>query len=226
MVTFIPAVGLKQKYKVLGHFYTLNAPEVEPLKCRSILEITSKDLSQSPAVDAIFVMMNPGSSRPMDETNHIVNSDCISGMTTRLVPTIPDTTQYQVMRVMHHSGWNRVRVLNLSDLRDSKSDSFAKRYMQLEAQAGCKVHSVFAPERSSELQNHLSRKYNAPIICAWGVSNDLTPLIERTQCLLTSESHVIGLVKAGQSGKYFHPLPPLQRQQKQWVLQILQQLHT
>ena len=224
-VTFIPASDLKQKYKVLGHIYSLNVPGIDLLKCRSVLEITLMGVSHITAADAIFVMMNPGSSKPVAEINHVVDSARISRMTTQLVPTVPDTTQYQVMRIMHYLGWNHVRVLNLSDLRDPKSGSFAVRYEQLEAQTGSEVHSVFAPERTSELQTHLSRKSGAPIVYAWGVSDDLTPLITRAIRVLAPESPVTGLPKPGQSGKYFHPLPSLQSQKEQWVVQMLEQLH-
>ncbi|PLX71167.1 MAG: DUF1643 domain-containing protein [Desulfuromonas sp.] len=224
-VTFIPASSLKQQYRVLGHFYWLNVQGTEPLKCRSVLEITHKDASCNPEADAVFVMMNPGSSRPIDETNHLVDSCRISGMMTQLVPTVPDTTQYQVMRVMHYSGWEHVRVLNLSDLRDPQSGSFAERFVRLEEQTGSQVHSIFAPERSLELEKHLSRKSKAPIVCAWGVSDNLNPLIERATGMLVSESPVMGLAKPGQHGKYFHPLPSLQRQKEQWVRQMLEQLN-
>ncbi len=210
---------------VCGHFYSLNVPGIKPLKCRNVLEITSKGAPRSPVADAIFVMMNPGSSRPVAETNHVVDSSLISDMETKLVPAVPDTTQYQIMRVMHYSGWEKVRVLNLSDLRDPKSGSFTERYLRLESQTGSKIHSVFASERSTELQNHLIRKPSAPILCAWGVSDDLNTLIERATCILALESAVTGLAKPGKSGKYFHPLPSLQRQKEHWVEQMVQQLH-
>ena len=111
-VSFIPAADLKRHFRVLGHFYSLALPAVEPQKCRSVLEITSTTAAKNPVADAVFVMMNPGSSRPVEETNHLVRSDQVAEMTTKLVPTVPDTTQYQVMRLMHYQGWQHVRVIN------------------------------------------------------------------------------------------------------------------
>lgn len=224
-VAFISAGDLKGQYRVLGHFYSLHVPETEALKCRSVLEITDREAGDNPVADAVFVMMNPGSSRPVAETDHSLLVDRISGMSGSLVPTVPDTTQYQVMRVMHYSGWHHVRVINLSDLRDPKSGSFCQRYTQLEQERGCTAHSVFSSERAAELKQCLSRKPTGPIVCAWGVSDHLNPLIERATQALSSEAHVIGLEKPGASGKYFHPLPSLQRQKEQWVINMLAQLN-
>lgn len=41
-VAFVPASDLKRKYNVFGHFYSLEVPRIETLKCRSVLEITFK----------------------------------------------------------------------------------------------------------------------------------------------------------------------------------------
>lgn len=224
---FIPAKDLKRQYSVLGHFYSLHALDSERLECRSVLEITSKDSESNPTADAIFVMMNPGSSRPVQETGAelTVSSDGFAELSVQLVRTVPDTTQYQLMRVMHYSGWRHVRVLNLSDLRDPKSASFVRRYKLLERESGSTAHSLFSSQRLSELKRLLLREPGAPIICAWGVSDDLNPLIKRALAILASESEVTGLEKAGHPGKYFHPLPSIQSHRERWVNQILKLLH-
>ncbi len=224
-ISFIPASDLKERYAVRGHFYSLHLSGSETVKCRSVLEITAKDADIDPVADAVFVMMNPGSSRPVEETSQSIDAGRISEMQPELAPTVPDTTQYQVMRVMHYKGWQHVRVINLSDLRDPRSGSFAQRYSQLERESGRTVHSMFYAERSTQLSYHLSRKPGGPIVCAWGVSDDLNPLIERAMKALASEPKVTGLAKPGQEGKYFHPLPSLQRQKEQWVVQMLEQLN-
>lgn len=224
MATFIPAQRLKQSYEVFGHFYSLNVPSLEPALCRSVLEIASIGDRQRIEADAVFVMMNPGSSRPVEERDHLVESGRVSAMAIRLVPTVPDTTQYQIMRVMYFVGWRHVRVINLSDLREAKSNSFFKYYSRLEQENGCEVHSVFSPVRSKELQRYLVRKSRGPIVCAWGVSDSLDPLITRATTALQAEPWVTGLEKPGHRGKYFHPLPSLQRQKEQWVTQMLESL--
>lgn len=224
-VSFIPAADLKRHFRVLGHFYSLAFPVTEPQKCRSILEIISTTVAKTPGIDAVFIMMNPGSSRPIEKTNHLVKSDRISEMTAELVPTVPDTTQYQVMRLMHYQGWQHVRVINLSDLRDSRSGSLIQRYVQLEKKSGTLLHSIFSPERVVQLKQSLARKPGAPIVCAWGVSNDLNPLISRATKVLALESDVTGLAKPGEVDKYFHPLPSLQNQKEQWVIDMLECLN-
>ncbi len=224
-VAFIPASQLKRQYSVIGHFYSLHVPGAEHLKCRSVLEIASRAARSKPMADAVFVMMNPGSSRPVSETDHVVRSDGISNMSATLVPTVPDTTQYQVMRIMHYTRWQYVRVINLSDLRDPKSDSFSQRYQQIERESGSAVHSVFSPQRAAELKRHLLRKPQGPIVCAWGVSDDLNSLIERATAVLSLEPAVIGLAKPGHPRKYFHPLPSLQSQKEHWVAQMMALLH-
>jgi hypothetical protein len=224
-ISFIPASDLKQRYAVLGHFYSLHFQGFEPVKCRSVLEITAKDAESDPVADAVFVMMNPGSSRPVKETRQLVDAGRISEMKLELVPTVPDTTQYQLMRIMYYKGWQHVRVINLSDMRDPQSGSFAQRYPQLEIEVGSTVHSMFSAARSAQLSCHLSRKLDGPIVCAWGVSDDLNQLIDRATKALVAEPGVTGLVKPGQEGKYFHPLPLLQPQKEQWVVQMLERLN-
>jgi hypothetical protein len=221
---FIPARELKRKYEVLGHFYSLEVPGSAPQKCRNVLEIRSKENRQLGSADAIFVMMNPGSSKPLSGKDCPVASDCIASLSNELVPTAPDTTQYQVMRVMHYSGWNYVRVINLSDFRDPKSGSFVDRYTAFERETGSTTHSVFSSDRSHELRRHLSRKPGAPIVCAWGVSGGLNPLISIATKALASESGVTGLAKPGHEGKYFHPLPTPQSEKELWVDRMLAQL--
>jgi len=120
VIKFIPASELKKSYAVFGHFYSIILKSGETIDCRSVLEIVAKEdiltdidqLSVQPP-DAVFIMMNPGSSRPLVEVNNNISEKNISQLEVSLVPTKPDTTQYQVMRLMHYCSWNHVRVLNL-----------------------------------------------------------------------------------------------------------------
>lgn len=223
-IAFIPAGDLKPRYQVLGHFYNLQLQAKEPQKCRSVLEISALGTARNLVPDAIFVMMNPGSSRPVEEVNTTFTINQVAGMSAQLVPTVPDMTQYQVMRVMHYMGWQRVRVINLSDLRDPKSGSFTQRYAQLENGLGATEHSIFSPRRAAQLKQNIIRKRGAPIVCAWGVSDDLNPLIERARRVLELEQEVTGLRKSPGAWKYFHPLPSLQSKKEEWVTQILKRL--
>lgn len=219
----LTASYLKQKYSVSGHFYSLDVNQTDPLMCRSVLEISSRS-PISVEADAVFVMMNPGASRPVKGTNQVVRVDRMSAMAVQLVPAVPDPTQYQIMRIMHGLGWDLVRVINLSDLCNSKSGSFIQRYAQVEAASGGAFHSIFSATRAAELRRTLARRNGGPVVRAWGVSNGLDTLIERAAAALASEDRVTGLEAQGRPGKYFHPLPPVQRRQMEWVQQLVEQL--
>jgi hypothetical protein len=224
LAAFIPACELKTRYDVLGHFYSISFASGRSVDCRSVLEIvdrrdTPDDLTgfSEACPDAVCIMMNPGSSRPLVPVDTVITSDRAHRLIpTSLVPTRPDITQYQIMRLMHYRSWRHVRVLNLSDLRDPKSGKFVERYAALEAEEQSDIHCVFSKERSEELACRLGPKDRVPVICAWGVSPDLDPLIRRCTDRLAGR-RVLGLLKQNTPDKYFHPLPTLQRAKEAWV---------
>jgi hypothetical protein len=245
MQRFIPAEVLKQSYEVFGHFYSVEIAPREVVECRSVLEIASKTLAPyDPAKlshlspDAVFIMMNPGSSQPLVEVNNRIRPGAIHRLAISLVPTKPDTTQYQVMRLMRAFKWGHVRVLNLSDLRSSKSANFFKLYQRLERDHGFHAHSIFSQARTRELSHKLptestgkragknTGKSNAPLVLAWGLSDYLNPLIDRCLLRLSSMSapdRRIGLLNEGTTNKYRHPLPSLQKAKVDWLNQMLRQ---
>lgn len=109
MVEFIPAAILKSKFDVFGHFYSVQVAPKQVVECRSVLEIVETDhVPKKTAAlcdrrpDAVFIMMNPGSSRPLSKVDNRIHAKAIHELSISLVPTKPDTTQYKVMRVMHH----------------------------------------------------------------------------------------------------------------------------
>ncbi len=230
MVRFIPAHELKDKYGVFGHFYSVEVARNKVVHCRSVLEIVEKphaperiSVLSSRKPDAVFVMMNPGSSRPLiDVTNHI-RGEAIHELIISLVPTKPDTTQYQVMRVMHCCEWHHVRVLNLSDLRCSLSGVFFKQFKQLEEEVPFDSHSVFSSRRQHELALKLTTHKTIPVIRAWGVSPKLDPLIERCISKIARNKTIRGLLKEGTTNKFLHPLPSLQKQKLLWVNRMVEQ---
>lgn len=228
MKPFIPASELKKKYGVFGHFYSVELPSQEVVECRSVLEIagngrTPQDIDDLSArrPDALFIMMNPGSSQPLVEVNNRIRA--LRNLKVSLVPTKPDTTQYQVMRLMHFLGWRHVRVLNLSDLRSPKSAEFIKSFQRLEAEENFDSHSVFSDPRQDELSRKLSLGRKTRLVLAWGISDKLSPLIERCVATLPKKRKVFGLMEPGSTHKYRHPLPSLQREQRRWIDQIIPQ---
>ena len=230
MKRFIPADELKNTFGVFGHFYSVEVAPQRTVACRSVLEIVEKthapektSLLSKRTPNAVFIMMNPGSSRPLVEVNNHIHADSIHEMPISLVPTKPDTTQYQVMRLMHFCEWRHVRVLNLSDLRCSKSVEFFKLFQRLEDEASFDSHSIFSVRRKDELRLKLTKHNAVPVIRAWGVSTKLDPLIERCTSKLTKNKIVRGLMKEGTTNKYLHPLPSLQSQQLLWVNRMVEQ---
>jgi hypothetical protein len=224
MQRFIPAHELKLTYGVFGHFYSVELPSNEVIHCRSVLEIvakarTPKDHAELSALspDAVFIMMNPGSSRPLVDFNNRIRAGAINKLAISLVPTKPDTTQYQVMRLMHVRQWQHVRVLNLSDLRSPKSAEFIKTFQRLERDSGFDLHSIFSRVRKDELSAKLPKNSTTPLVLAWGMSEKLNPLIDRCLARLPSKSKVKGLLEEGTTNKYRHPLPSLQRDQRIWL---------
>lgn len=228
---FMPAEFLKLKYGVFGHFYSVELPSQEVIECRSVLEIISRSHVQSDLgglfaeqPDAVFIMMNPGSSKPLDDVSNHIQAERIGNLSISLVPTKPDTTQYQVMRVMHNRGWRHVRVLNLSDLRSPKSPELIRTFRRLEKQYSFEAHSIFSDARKTELTQKLPRNRSVPLVLAWGVSDKLTPLVERCMAKLPSNRTVFGVLEPGSNNKYRHPLPSLQKDKLRWLEQIVQQL--
>lgn len=230
MVRFIPAEELKNRYDVFGHFYSVEFSRNKFVECRSVLEIVEQ--AQTPdkmsvlakrKPDAVFIMMNPGSSRPLVDVKNRIAADELHELPISLVPTKPDTTQYQVMRLMHHCEWRHVRVLNLSDLRCSKSGEFFKQFKGLEDEASFDSHSVFSIRRKNELALKMTTDKTIAVICAWGVSAELDPLIERCTSRITKNKTIKGLLKAGTTNKFLHPLPSLQTQKMAWVNRMVEQ---
>lgn len=228
MIEFVRAEELKRNFGVFGHFYAVQVAPKQVVECRSVLEIVESEYAPKKSAalssrkpDAVFIMMNPGSSRPLGAVDNRIHADAIHELVVSLVPTKPDTTQYQVMRVMHHCGWRHVRVLNLSDLRCSKSGLFFKQFRGLEQDHLFDAHSVFSERRADERALKLIDE--TPVVCAWGVSPHLDSLIVRCQAKLTKANAVRGLLKDGTTNKFLHPLPSLQSQQKEWINRMVEQ---
>jgi hypothetical protein len=228
MVSFISAKELRSEFDAFGHFYSVKVTPTTVVDCRSVLDIVVKDhvLKDTQSIlrrkpDAVFILMNPGSSRPLAEERKSVHAKSFRALPISLVPAKPDATQYQVMRVMHYCDWRHVRVLNLSDLRCAKSGTFFKHFKAAEEEHRFHAHSVFSDRRADELTLKLGGR--VPVVRAWGVSDHLRPLIERCQATLTRAKLLRGLLKEGTTNKFLHPLPALQSQKVEWVERMVEQ---
>ncbi len=234
MPQFLYAAELKQSYRCFGHFYELQLADTTRLKCRSVLEIVNyrriaaaDDSLSGRRPDAVFIMMNPGSSRPLvdDYREHEVScpQKDLAAAIRPLVLTMPDTTQYQVMRVMHACNWDHVRVLNLSDLRETKSANFVELVAGLSGRPDGDLHSVFCGQRRDELRRLMGRANGGPVVLAWGQVQGLRPLA--VQCLESvADEETVGVCSGEDACLFAHPSPMLKKHKEKWLAGILEML--
>ena len=227
-MTFLYAPELKQIYDVYGHFYNLKIGNTV-FKCRSILEITKqgKALDRTQAVDAVVIMMNPGSSKPADKAyipkEFQLHDIFASGWTKDIIETKPDNAQYQIMRLMEFKKWQYVRVLNLSDLRNGNSGKFYDDFVRASKIDASNPHSMFHAKRKKELNKSLNLKPDAPVILGWGNEKFLCPLAE--VALKSLEGHaVVGISKSDNPFYFSYPSPYLKNQKLEWLKKISKML--
>jgi len=221
---FIYADELKNQFSVFGHFYDLEIGN-RVFNCRSVLEIVSKtigDLNSSKPC-AVVVMMNPGSSKPLnpDYTPQKFSLDEIKSNSWKkdIIPTKPDNAQYQIMRMMLLKGWKHVRVLNLSDLRNGNSSKFSIEYKNAEILDPSNPHSLTHQDRNTELRNYCLK--SPIVIAAWGSTEVLR---ESAQLFLHNIDNVQGLPL--ESPWYRYPSPYKKDQKLDWLECMYEDLET
>jgi hypothetical protein len=225
---FLYALELKQIYSVSGHFYDLKIGSTV-FKCRSILEIVKKDIpiDSHKLVDAVVVMMNPGSSRPLatEYKPGVFSLDEIysPGWQKEIIPTRPDNAQYQIMRLMEFKKWQYVRVLNLSDLRNGNSGKFYDDFSRAAKIDATNPHSIFHPKRKNELKKCLNLKPEAPVILGWGNESFLCPLARAALQSLAGYI-MVGVSKNDNLCYFSYPSPLLKTKKVQWLTEISQML--
>ncbi|MBF0433904.1 MAG: DUF1643 domain-containing protein [Magnetococcales bacterium] len=231
-VNRIKAEAIKKIFSVFGQFITLPlAGKVTEL--RPVLELIRKDrVPASPdhigrmLPDLLVIMMNPGSSRPLDRhyrSQTVAKARDIDPLG-QLTPTRPDNTQYQIMRILLARDLGHARVLNLSDLRETKSPVFIQRFQSLEGHhPEGSAHSLFSPLRTEERRIRMGGDASIPLLVGWGRHPGLLPLAR--QCLATLVTNrIVGLEIPGYPGLYAHPSPMMQKAKEAWVNAVLQRL--
>jgi hypothetical protein len=205
---------LLEHFAVYGRF-TQRPIAGLPEALRDRLEIAPRQWSLEQvlahAPDLLVIMMNPGASRPIDS----LWSDATAQ---GFVATLPDRTQYQIMRLLLMArqqglAWGHARVLNLSDLRTPQS---AVLFRKLNDYSRDDSHSIFSHGRRNECAGHFSR-LATPVLCAWGLSAQLGVLADAA--LVAAQGHVLlGVTADGRA--YRHPLPQRFDLQRQWLALI------
>ena len=193
---------MSTKFEVKGLFY-----ESRGYKLRKYLNIKRVGVVLNQP-DLMVVMMNPGSSYPLDGIDN--NS--------KPSEAAPDSTQQQIMKVMEAALFNYARILNLSDLRTSDSNEL---YCFLKSEESSTVeHSIFSPNRKFELAELFV--HGVPVIFGWGVNRALIPLAKKAVEAL-SISHPLGILKPNTRYSYYHPLPRIYAKQLEWVRDVVSQ---
>lgn len=193
---------MSTKFEVKGLFYECNG-----YKLRKFLDITRVGVEITKP-DLMVVMMNPGSSYPLD------------GIDNNSAPSEaePDATQQQIMKVMDVLAFNYARILNLSDLRTPDSNEL---YRFLKSEESSTVeHSIFSPNRKSELAQLFVN--GVQVIFAWGVNQALIPLAKQAIDNLCI-SKPLGILKPNTRYSYYHPLPRVYAKQLEWVQHVTSQ---
>ena len=205
-------MAIRDDFNCYGHFYDLFRDNQKIVGCRSVLEIVRKSTNIS--IDnvsdlrpnAIAIMMNPGKSYPISDTPERIDLELfdINFKSKSLVTAYPDDTQLRIMKLMNYKGWYHVRVINLSDIRESNSNRLRQLIENFELITGTKVHSIFSNERQNERDESLSENV-VPILLAWGVKNFLEE--PATRCFNIISSRVTFGVPSVKSDNLFqHPL--------------------
>ncbi len=195
---------MKDNFEISGFFYQL-----ENMNCRRYLDIQRKgNFRENP--DLVIVMMNPGNSKPLD------------GMYTAKKESAahPDRTQMQIMHVMDKCDLSYCRILNLTDIQETKSSNLYKILSKRNTKK--MAHSIFDPRRQAEFDMLYPR--DTRTVLAWGVHDALTELAQMALDRIGKEK-IYGLQKDGTETAYYHPLPPSYYKQQKWVDQITEQLN-
>jgi len=194
---------MEEEFEIRGCFY-----ELAGLNCRKFLDIKRRRCSLKKP-DLLAVMMNPGNSKPVDGRyeDH------------RVTEARPDRTQMQIMRFMNVSGFDYCRIINLTDIQETKSKAL---FEILEKPKTKRIaHSIFDPKRQEEF-NDLYPK-NSLTLLAWGVHESLNELAQQAMKKLGNDN-ILGLKKENSELAYYHPLPPSYHKQQEWLSKISEQL--
>lgn len=194
---------MSEEFEVTGLFYQLGGR-----KLRKYLDIKRAGIAHG-APELMVVMMNPGSSYPLDGIDH--NDQPSKAQ--------PDNTQDQIMKVMKNASLNFARVLNLSDLRTPDSNEL---YTFLASPESEEIdHSIFSSSRKKELESLFEN--GVPVIYGWGVNSALIPLAKKAIGSLAIENP-LGILKPNTKYSYYHPLQRVYQKKVEWVLHVTSQI--
>ena len=166
-MTLIPANELKKTFEVSAKFYYSVVGE-EKFLMRREAKIVRMGHGQE-EIDAVVVMINPGSCKPTGAVTSQMAKEAIS------VSAKPDQTQYQLMNLMERKAWNTLVIVNLSDICEGNMSNF--RNIERKFRTAKLPHSLFQDENAKDCQTLLSIAKH--VIFAWGESSTAKRLSEQ-----------------------------------------------
>lgn len=216
-MSFIPAAELKKTYFTEGAFYQ-RVVNGEVYTCRSLARVRRKNIDEE-RVDALFVMVNPGSCQPEDKNYQIPEYEGVLPEV-QFVPAKSDPTQYQIMRLMECKGWNTVYIVNLSDLRAGNIDDFREQLKQFEFHKD-DSHSIFSASRIIEFERLIES--DMQVIVGWGVQPFMKSKMIEALTIISDLSKIYGLPHPIYP-YYYHPFPMVQHKCIKWLDDICRNL--
>lgn len=222
---------LRAMHRCYGHFYTLKVSSAVIVPCRSVLEIVkaSSDLKEVQMLstrkpNATVIMMNPGGSEPLEprESEDIIEAENfnIKFRGKLLADASPDETQDRIMNVMAVLGWEHVRILNLSDVREVDSDFLDRHLDQFNVINDSSIHSIFSDARSGERTAAFCGNNTPLIMLGWGTKQYLKPAARYALHYINQvlKAKYIGIKQRGCC--YYHP-----GRRKNWHNDIIDQIY-
>src|SRR5690606_17474950 len=208
---FLKADLLKKEFEVEGSFYNVmvNGKEFE---CRNYAQVYKKGSKTQDKYDALFVLVNPGKCMPK-HSSYKIPQVIVGQIPVHYTLTKTDNTQYQIMRYMKLKNWNKVLLINLSDIRAGNMADFKQQLKDAEKNH-FDSHSIFSSKRGPELKRTLS-KINGPIILAWGTDPLIKKLAEWA-ILFLPEDKIVGM-EHEKKPYYFHVSPPPLEGKLRWL---------
>jgi hypothetical protein len=204
---------------VYGYFYNRTINDIT-INCRNILILSNSKINNITAfqADALIVMMNPGDSKPIDQTKIklIDSTDELFNDFTNIFEAIADKTQDVIIELMNKMNYGNVIIINLSDIRNKNSSEFIKNIKGINFINTGSEHSIFDKSREKELSFVLDKCKNKPIIVATGMDYKLRFLTAQAMSSLPKD-RIIGY-KAEE--RYYHP----SRMKNQWIQEVVGQL--
>lgn len=226
---FIYASELKQQFQVVGHYYNLKL-KGQLFPCRRVADIYDAkqlDVQQLERCQpqAVVIMMNPGSSSPVDQQAPIqtISAAKLFAADYPIHWSVikPDNTQYQMMRLMRQQGWQHLRIINLSDLREGNSRTFAKHFLEAQHLNKQNPHSYLHPKRQPELLSLCEQ--SRAVIAAWG--SNAVQKHQAQACIKLCAQRQIQLTGLALETPWYRFASPYRKDQKMsWLAGINEQL--